>query len=255
VIEPLRPVVDAYLLTMLEERTFSAKEFFETRQGVCRLMPPLPEAMSEMAPRLAKLVGPVVEQVAQRLSQGQGTAAMPLTVPTLLTQANRSSGRDRVRTSPKRNIITPKLEALSACRECGVILEDRSRQYCEECLPVYRDAQISSFTNAGRAKLQDLRASGVDPSQTGAAAEKRRNVMKQRRQEELAWDAVHPDVQTDEAAFAREILPGLRDLPLSQIAAGTGLSQQYCSLIRRGLKVPHPRHWSRLGELVNPDQC
>ncbi|HEV2073618.1 MAG TPA: CRISPR-associated endonuclease Cas1 [Thermomicrobiales bacterium] len=33
VIEPLRSEVDGYLLTMLEERTFAAREFFETRQG------------------------------------------------------------------------------------------------------------------------------------------------------------------------------------------------------------------------------
>jgi CRISPR/Cas system-associated endonuclease Cas1 len=101
VIEPLRPVVDGYLLTLLEERTFTALEVFETRQGVCRLMPPLPQVLAEMSPRLAKLVAPIVEQVAQRLSQGQGTQMRPLTVPTLLTQTNRSEGRDRVRTVPK----------------------------------------------------------------------------------------------------------------------------------------------------------
>jgi len=33
VIEPLRPVLDDYLLTLPEERTPSANEFFETRQG------------------------------------------------------------------------------------------------------------------------------------------------------------------------------------------------------------------------------
>jgi CRISPR-associated endonuclease Cas1 len=42
VIEPLRPVVDGYLLTLLDERTFTVREFFETRQGVVRLMPPCP---------------------------------------------------------------------------------------------------------------------------------------------------------------------------------------------------------------------
>lgn len=84
----------------------------------------------------------------------------------------------------------------------------------------------------------------MDPSHTGEAAEKRRSVMKQRRQEELAWDAAHPDIKVYEAEFAKEILPGLRGLSLTRIAAATGLSQQYCSLIRRGLKVPHARHWT-----------
>lgn len=39
---------------------------------------------------------PFLEQVAQCLTKGQGTAARPLTVPTLLSQSNRSAGRDRV---------------------------------------------------------------------------------------------------------------------------------------------------------------
>lgn len=137
VIEPLRPVVDGYILTMLHERTFAMREFFETRQGVCRLMPPLPKALAEMSPRLGKLAAPVVEQVAQRLTQGQGTAAQPLTVPTLLTQGNRSAGRERVRTKPRRSTSPEKLTMPTACRACGVILEDATRQYCEGCFVAY----------------------------------------------------------------------------------------------------------------------
>jgi hypothetical protein len=166
-----------------------------------------------------------------------------LTIPTLLTQANRSAGRDRVRTSAPRETRPTKLEAPPACCECGTLLDDKTRHYCDDCLPDIRDEQMTSFSQSGRVKLQELRASGIDPSQTGAAAEKRRSVVKQRRQEELEWDAAHPDVQVDEAAFARDILPTLQGLSLTQIAAATGLSQHYCSLIRRGLYVPHPRHW------------
>lgn len=51
VIEPMRPVVDGYLLTLLEEQTFSAAEFFETRQWVCRLMPP-PQSLAGIASKL-----------------------------------------------------------------------------------------------------------------------------------------------------------------------------------------------------------
>jgi CRISPR-associated endonuclease Cas1 len=249
VIEPLRPVVDGYLLTLLEERTFTGREFFETRQGVVRLMPPLPQALAEMSPRLAKLVAPIVEQVAQRLSKGQGTVARPLTVPMLLTESNRSRGRDRVRTSAKREATPQKLEAPAACRECGAVLEDRSRHYCDECLPGHREAQAASYAEAGRTKLREMREAGIDPSQTGEAAEKRRDTMKQRRREEAAWDKAHPDVEVDEEVFRSEILPGLQGLPLSTLVAATGLSQQYCSLIRRGLKVPHPRHWESLRTL------
>ncbi len=238
VTEPLRPVVDDSLLTLLEERTFAANEFFETRQGVVRLMPPLPQVLAEMSPKLAKLVGPVVEGVTQRLAKDQGTIKQPVRVPTLLSEANRSAGRDKVRTSVKREGRPVKLDAPAGCRECGVVLEDHERHYCDECLPAYRDAQTALFKSAGRERLQDLRASGIDPSQTGAATDKRRAIMKQRRQEELEWDAADPDAHVDEEEFAREIAPGLQGVSLSRISAVTGLSQQYCSPIRRGAKNP-----------------
>lgn len=130
-----------------------------------------------------------------------------------------------------------------------MVLEDRTRQYCDDCLPVYRNAQAASFTSAGRVKLQELRASGIDPAQTEEAAEKCGVIMRQRKREELEWDATHPNAQVDEVAFAGEFLPTLQRLSLTQISAATDLSQQYCSLIRRGLKVPHARHWEALRSL------
>lgn len=38
----------------------------------------------------------------------------------------------------------------------------------------------------------------------------------------------------------------LQDVSLGMMAKATGLSEQYCSLIRRGEYVPHPRHWASL---------
>ncbi len=240
VIEPLRLVVDGYLLAMLEERTFTVREFFETRQGVCRLMPPLPQALAEMAPRLATLAAPVVEQMAQRLTHGHGTTAKPLTTPTLLTQSNRSAGRNGVRTTPK----LQKLEAPAACRSCGVILEDATRQYCDECRPEIQATQMREFSAAGREKLAELRAAGQDPSQGGEAAKKRAAALRRRKREVETWEAEHGEIEVDETVFTTELLPRLQGVPLSEIAAATRLSLQYCSLIRRGLKVPHQRHWS-----------
>jgi hypothetical protein len=254
VIQPLQLVVGGYLLTMIEERTFTAREFFETRQGVVRLMLPPPQAMAEISPRLAKLVAPIVEQVAQRLTKGQGTPSRPLTMPTLLTQGNRSRGRDQIRTVPKRSARPQRIEAPAGCRECGVVLKDRSRHYCDECLPEYWETQIASFSDAGRAKLMDMRASGIDPSRTGEAAEKRRGTMQQRRREEAEWNTAHGNHDVEEPIFRTEILPQLQGLPLSKIAAATGLSQQYCSLIRRGIKVPHRRHWNALADHTRSDK-
>jgi hypothetical protein len=56
------------------------------------------------------------------------------------------------------------------------------------------------------------------------------------------WDQANP-VPANPAVFQREILPLLQGVPLRRLVKATGLSLRYCSLIRRGEKVPHPRHW------------
>ncbi|MGO9820078.1 MAG: hypothetical protein ACLPTJ_05420 [Solirubrobacteraceae bacterium] len=59
------------------------------------------------------------------------------------------------------------------------------------------------------------------------------------------WTGQRPDP----AIFAAEILPGLRRKTIGELVAATGLSEHYCSLIRLGKKVPHPRHWVALREV------
>jgi hypothetical protein len=46
--------------------------------------------------------------------------------------------------------------------------------------------------------------------------------------------------------FVREILPTIQSLPLSDLVRATGLTHGYLSTVRRGEKVPHPRHWPAL---------
>jgi CRISPR-associated endonuclease Cas1 len=244
VIEPLRPVVDGHVLTLLEQRSFAAREFFETPQGICRLMPPLPQALAEMGPRLAKLAHPVVDQVARHLLGQTGIMQTLVSIPRSATQPER-----RIRGTKSRNRFGY-LDVPPACRECGVILEDPLREYCDDCFPTYREQQAADSLSSGRQTLRALRAQGQDPSQTDAALAKRRDTMQRRKQEEQEWDALHGQETVDPAQFVREILPDLKDFSLSVLAARTGLSQQYCSEIRRGLYIPHPRHWEALRKAV-----
>ncbi len=37
---------------------------------------------------------------------------------------------------------------------------------------------------------------------------------------------------------------------LLETMQATGLSRTYCGMIRRGVRIPHPRHWEALRELV-----
>jgi hypothetical protein len=77
--------------------------------------------------RRTAIVIPVISQL-DRLTQGQGIVTRPLMVPMVLTQSNRSAGRDRVRTAPVRAPRAQGIEAPAGCRECGVVLEDRRRR-------------------------------------------------------------------------------------------------------------------------------
>lgn len=48
--EPVRPQVDAWVIKLLQERTFSIHDFAETNQRVCRVLPPLTQLLAETAP-------------------------------------------------------------------------------------------------------------------------------------------------------------------------------------------------------------
>ena len=170
-------------------------------------------------------------------------------MPTLLSQANRSAGRDRLRTTAKKATTPGKLQVPPACRDCGVVLHDTSRIYCDDCLPTYQQAHAVSFSEAGRAKMAELRAASRDPSRGGQAKEKRGRKNSQHMQDQAAWEAEH-GTDADPEVFRREILPHLQGVSLGVMAKATGLSEQYCSLIRRGNHVPHRRHWTPLAKLA-----
>jgi hypothetical protein len=55
------------------------------------------------------------------------------------------------------------------------------------------------------------------------------------------WDELHGKL-VDLSAFQRDVLPLIKEIPLSRLQRATGLSLRYVS-IRRGERTPHPRHW------------
>jgi len=50
--------------------------------------------------------------------------------------------------------------------------------------------------------------------------------------------------------YLREVMAKLDAYSLTEIAQATGLSLAACSRHRAGARVPHPRHWGALLELV-----
>jgi hypothetical protein len=98
------------------------------------------------------------------------------------------------------------------------------------------------MTSAPRRRLERRATRG-----RGGVAAERRGASRARRTRELReWKAAHPNTVTDPGLFTREILPLIERLPLSDLVRATGLTRGYLSQIRRGMKIPHPKHWPRL---------
>lgn len=236
--EPVRPEVDAYVLDLLQERTFKASDFYETRRGNCRLVAPMTHTLAETAPTWGQLVAPIVEQVARILAE---SSEHVVKVPTPLTSANRSTARDAVRrasrhAAPKR----PRPPRDGTCRRCEREVPE-GRVVCDTCLPAVQEEQHANFAAAGPKALARLTAEGRDPRHEGESARKRASANSRHKRAAAAWDREHG--RADPAEFGREILPAIQEIPLRRLMAATGLSLRHVQLIRRGERVPHPRHW------------
>jgi hypothetical protein len=97
----------------------------------------------------------------------------------------------------------------------------------------------------GQEVLRELRAQGIDPTQTPAAKAKHAASQARRRAEQKAWDAAHPD-RPDPEVFRQEIWPRLKGMSIHALCQATGLSTAQCWRIRRGDLVPHSRWWETL---------
>ena len=79
------------------------------------------------------------------------------------------------------------------------------------------------------------------------AGAKRRVAMTEVRRADVAWNQRHTE-PPDPDLYRLEILPGIQEMKLTELAARTGLTKSACSRIRSGEVVPHARHWEALRE-------
>ncbi|HEU5215282.1 MAG TPA: CRISPR-associated endonuclease Cas1 [Gaiellaceae bacterium] len=242
--EAARPAVDAYLLELLKERNFTRRDFAETARGVCRVNPPLSHELAETAPRWAEAIAPVAEAVAHELARTKGSRIKKVSTP--LTGSNRSARYPHSRRRTSKSASAPKQRPMPDCKRCGQPVPRRSRTYCDDCLPHYQREQYEkAFHGSGLSAIESKRAANADPTHGAKAASARAATNVQRKREVREWDEAHGKL-IDLSAFQRDILPLIQGVPLSRLQKATGLSLRYVSLIRRGERTPHPRHWGTL---------
>lgn len=199
IMEPVRPAVDAFALSLFRDRPFTKDDVFELGDGHCRLLPCLTHELAATAPLWAERVGPVADQVARAL----------VTLPR------------------KKATIVP-----------GVPMP---RQGLRKKAPRSRTNVVRNLEGALPVTWADLWA---DAGSAWAGMRAFRRV----KDDDRLWDRLHGP--SDRAAYRTEILPKLGKVPLRHLVAVTGMSTTTCHLIRRGSRIPHPRHWRALRELV-----
>lgn len=244
-IEPIRPAVDAHILSLLSEHIFSRVDFVESRDGTCRILPPLTHQLASTMKMWARLVAPYAERVAHTLiesSPHQMRRRTPLTRTSKLASAYaRGEGKPQ---SAGRIV-----RILNRCETCGTELHTGKRM----CGPCDKQDNLKRFGERrarGQASMARLRASGNDPTQTPEARAQRARSLAEERERRNKWDSENPAAVRDVKVYERDVLPYLPAFSVGAIGKATGLSRSMSALIRRGERTPHPMYWTALEILI-----
>lgn len=259
--EPIRPHVDAWVLDLLATQTFSRLDFFEARDGWCKLMPTVTTSLASTTTRWAALVAPVVERVAAAFARAgslarrggprlESVAAPPadLKLPrTPLTRLNQRRADATSRRWTQLATVEPMSQLAARCQSCGTKLTGRKRKYCDTCLAALdeRPCVTGVIRSSARRKALGIPDRRSAPAVTAARWEK----IAARQAEHAEWAATH-GTGPSRTVFLKTITPTLRDVPVEVLVAATGLSRVMCYRVRRGIGVPHWRHWEAIREAV-----
>ena len=232
VMEPIRPLVESYLLDWITRERIKKEWFFEQSNGNCRLMGSLAVQLSKTGPMWARAVAPIAEYVARTLWTRSRTGES--NPATRLTQRHKREAKGRPSfASP---IATPRRENI--CRGCGKQIQSQST-HCSDCAIVGAKQRLAAAAKLGRvaAHSPESRAKRSETRQRHAQACS-------------AWDPSNQPDWLTSAIFAERIQPLLGRIPTSQIRSKIGVSRYYAGRIRHGYQ-PHARHWQALAELVD----
>jgi CRISPR-associated endonuclease Cas1 len=236
IMEPIRPKCDAFVLDWLQREPLRRPDFWEDRNGNCRLASSLAVKLCATTDTWRRLVAPVAEHVAQELwsSIRKPSFASKIAqrlVATRLTQRKKRA----VKGSDIAGVKSPNPD--HACNGCGKPIR-RDRRNCADCAIDGATERLVDAARIGReaARSPEARANHMASRQRNAEAIS-------------AWDeSMQPAWLTSEV-FSQQIQPLLAETPASEIRRCIVVSKWYAGRIREGYR-PHPRHWKALADLV-----
>jgi CRISPR-associated endonuclease Cas1 len=239
VLEPIRPMVDEYVLNWIMRGTLRREWFFEQRDGSCRLMGPFAVQLAQTSPTWASAVAPIAEMVARTFWSGIRKQIRHHRPPSRLTQLYR---REAKRVSLQPTLTSPP-RVDRYCRECGATI-GRGSDHCAPCALKRSTTGLIEAATRGRVAAQG------DEAQTRRSKTQLRHCAAF-----LAWKSSDLPAWLDEKCYLTEIQPRLRRITLSVLSSKLVISTPYAVDIRSARRIPHQRHWVTLARLVGVSEA
>ena len=232
--ETVRPHIDAYVLDWIDRQPFRRQWFFEKSDGNCRLMAEFCTRLSETSQTWGGLVAPAAEWVSRTLWSTIRGSRRQIHGPTHLTQMHRRESKGEEFRLPLPLAPQPP----RVCPRCGAPVKAR-KLYCVPCAIAIQRQDFLKIAEQARLTAH-----------TPQAELKRGATQRRRFEAQRKWDkSTHP-VWLTEQFYAEQIQPRLGSLEVKTIAASLGVSIPYASNIRGGRRLPHPRHWEMLAQIL-----
>jgi len=231
--EPIRPLVDAYVLDWISREAIPREWFFEERDGNCRLMASFAARLAETASTWGRAVAPIAEWVARELWSSVQKPSRKRQPATRLTQSNKREAKGISGILPTQAPPKP----LRMCRGCGAPII-YGKNFCSSCgVDIARDELIKS---AKRGRIA---------AQSSEAQARRTKTQRRNAKAHLTWAKSGQPKISDEV-YRNEIQPHLAGVTIPTIMSALNVCASYAADIRRSRRVPHPRHWERLASLA-----
>jgi len=235
--EILRPRVDAFVLNWIQTELFRKADFWEDRNGNCRITSPLAKRLCETSDTWRKFAAPVAEWVAQAIWTSSRSLPMDKQVlSTRLTQRRKSEGRGNTFELK----INPVPRSVKTCEICGA--EGVNNRYCRSCAVDASRKAMAQVALLGHAKPKSKK--------TKARISK---ALSDHAVANTWWDPGSLPKWLTENCYLQTIQPRLRVRKVREIAEVMRVSQAYAAFIRSGRRRPHARHWMTLAKLVDVD--
>ncbi len=218
--EVCRPCgVDAFVLNWLQSEPLRRSDFWEDRNGNCRITSSLAIKLCDTSDTWRRLVAPAAEYVSQEfwcsIPKPASTPARQL-IATRLTQRKKRE----VKGSDVPGVKHPTPEHV--CSGCGKPVQDRSA-HCADCAVDGATERLAKAARIGRVAARSPEARAKH------AASRRRHA-----QACSEWDSSTQPAWLTSEVFSQKIQPLLASFSASAIRSRIGVSRWYAGRIRQG---------------------